>query len=67
MSKEGMLVYDVSTADEEEIAEMQENLRILSEAAVREAVELIREGKFFGCYHSHLEVALASYKHDYPC
>ena len=62
-----LLVYDVSEATEEELAEMRKELQTLSDIVLQEAFSFLRDGKYFQCPHTHLEIALSSYKADFPC
>lgn len=62
-----ILVFDISQATEEELADMRKHLQMLSDIVLQEAYALLRDGKFFGCFHDHLEIALSSYRADYPC
>ena len=59
--------FDVSDATDEEISAIKDSLMLTCNEALAEAMEEILAGKFHGCPHMHLIIALQDIQKKFPC
>lgn len=64
---DGILVYDVSGISKENLSDLEKELREVADKSFAESMQLIRDGRFFGCVHDHFAIAVASYNADDSC
>jgi hypothetical protein len=60
-------MFDIQDATDEEVSAIKDTLTLACNEALTEAMNMILEGKFYGCPHSHLLIALQDLQNKFPC